>query len=39
MIKNVQKLIARYSNPYHIIVVFIVLAFLDVLGISAVPFN
>ena len=37
MIKNVQRLIAGYSNPFHIVLIFIVLAGLDVLGISAVP--
>ena len=37
MIKNIQTIIGRYSNPYFIILVFIGLAILDVLGIGMVP--
>ncbi len=37
MIKNIQTIIGGYSNPYFIILVFIVLAILDVLGIGMVP--
>ena len=37
MIKNIQSIIGGYSNPYFIILIFIVLAVLDVLGIGMVP--
>ena len=37
MIKNIQSIIAGYSNPYLIILIFIMLAVLDVLGIGMVP--
>tara|TARA_B100001063_G_scaffold246603_1_gene286528 strand:- start:1336 stop:3054 length:1719 start_codon:yes stop_codon:yes gene_type:complete len=37
MIKNIQTIIGGYSNPYFIILIFIVLAALDVLGIGMVP--
>ena len=37
MIKNIQSIIGGYSNPYIIILIFIILAVLDVLGIGLVP--
>ncbi len=37
MIKNLQSIIGGYSNPYYIILIFIILAVLDVLGIGIVP--
>ena len=37
MIKNIQTIIGGYSNPYYIILIFILLAVLDVLGIGMVP--
>lgn len=37
MIKNLQSIIGGYSNPYYIILIFILLAALDVLGIGIVP--
>lgn len=37
MIKNIQSLIGGHSNPYFIILLFIILAVLDVLGIGMVP--
>ncbi len=37
MIKNIQNIIGGYSNPYFIILIFVVLAVLDVLGIGMVP--
>ena len=37
MIKNIQSIIGGYSNPYFIILIFIVLAALDVLGIGIIP--
>tara|TARA_B100001093_G_scaffold512934_2_gene583805 strand:+ start:6560 stop:8278 length:1719 start_codon:yes stop_codon:yes gene_type:complete len=37
MIKNIQNIIGGYSNPYFIILIFIMLAVLDVLGIGTVP--
>ena len=37
MIKNIQGIIGGYSNPYFIILIFIMLAVLDVLGIGMVP--
>ena len=37
MIKNIQSIIGGHSNPYLIILIFILLAALDVLGIGMVP--